>query len=65
MHHGGPWPATTDPHFTSVGTAAIKRFARPVCFQNFPDAALPIELQNRNARRLWRLVDGQLTQADL
>jgi len=65
MHHGGPWPATTDPHFTSVGTAAIKRFARPVCFQNFPDTALPIELQNRNARRLWRLVDGQLTQADL
>jgi len=65
MHHGGPWPATTDPHFTSVGTAAIKRFARPVCFQNFPDTALPIELKNRNARRLWRLVDGQLTQADL
>jgi len=36
MHHGGPYPATTDPHFTSVGTNAIKRFARPVCFQNFP-----------------------------
>jgi NADP-dependent aldehyde dehydrogenase len=65
MHHGGPWPATTDAHFTSVGTAAIKRFSRPVCFQNFPDASLPIELQNKNGRKLWRLVDGQLTKADL
>jgi NADP-dependent aldehyde dehydrogenase len=65
MHHGGPWPATTDAHFTSVGTAAIKRFARPVCFQNFPDTALPLELQNRNSRQLWRLVDGQWTKADL
>jgi NADP-dependent aldehyde dehydrogenase len=65
MHHGGPWPATTDSHFTSVGTAAIKRFARPVCFQNFPQTALPVELQNRNTRQLWRLVDGQFTRADL
>jgi NADP-dependent aldehyde dehydrogenase len=65
MHHGGPWPATTDSHFTSVGTAAIKRFARPVCFQNFPQAGLPVELQNRNRRQLWRLVDGQFTRADL
>ncbi|HWX18432.1 MAG TPA: aldehyde dehydrogenase (NADP(+)) [Candidatus Binatia bacterium] len=61
MHHGGPYPATTDAHFTSVGTAAIKRFARPLCFQNFPDATLPVELQNRNGRGIWRLVDGQLT----
>lgn len=36
MHHGGPWPATTDSRFTSVGTAAIRRWLRPVCFQNFP-----------------------------
>jgi NADP-dependent aldehyde dehydrogenase len=65
MHHGGPYPATTDSHFTSVGTAAIQRFARPVCFQNFPDAALPPELQNGNPRKIWRLVDGQLTRDSL
>jgi alpha-ketoglutaric semialdehyde dehydrogenase len=41
MHHGGPWPATSDARVTSVGTAAILRFARPVCFQDVPDAALP------------------------
>src|SRR6185436_6283950 len=41
MHHGGPWPATSDSRATSVGTAAIVRFARPVCFQDVPNAALP------------------------
>ena len=41
MHHGGPYPATTDARSTSVGTAAIERFARPVCYQDFPPAALP------------------------
>jgi NADP-dependent aldehyde dehydrogenase len=65
MHHGGPYPATTSAHFTSVGTAAIKRFARPVCFQNFPDAALAPELRSQNSRKIWRLVDGQLTRDDL
>jgi NADP-dependent aldehyde dehydrogenase len=65
MHHGGPYPATTDAHFTSVGTTAIKRFARPICFQNFPDAALPVELQNKNSRNIWRLVDGELTRDGL
>ena len=64
MHHGGPYPAASDVHFTSVGTAAIKRFARPICFQSFPDAALPVELQNKNTRSIWRLVDGQFTKAD-
>jgi 2,5-dioxopentanoate dehydrogenase len=64
MHHGGPYPATTDPHFTSVGTAAIKRFARPICFQSFPQTALPVELQDRNPRKIWRLVDGRMTQDD-
>ena len=62
MHHGGPYPATTDAKYTSVGTAAIARFARPVCFQNFPDGSLPLELQNQNPRNIWRLVDGQLTK---
>jgi alpha-ketoglutaric semialdehyde dehydrogenase len=65
MHHGGPYPATTDSRSTSVGTAAIHRFARPVCYQNFPQEALPIELRDVNQRGLWRLVDGQLTKENL
>jgi NADP-dependent aldehyde dehydrogenase len=65
MQHGGPYPATTDARTTSVGTAAITRFARPVCFQNSPDAALPIELRNKNERGIWRLVDGQLMRDSL
>ncbi|MBV9266996.1 MAG: aldehyde dehydrogenase (NADP(+)) [Acidobacteriaceae bacterium] len=63
MHHGGPYPATADPKFTSVGTAAIVRFLRPVCFQNFPEKSLPAELQNANTRGIWRLVNGELTKA--
>ena len=62
MQHGGPYPATTDARFTSVGSAAIYRFARPVCFQNFPDQALPPELQSANPRGIWRTVNGQLTR---
>jgi NADP-dependent aldehyde dehydrogenase len=61
MQHGGPYPATTDSRTTSVGTAAILRFARPVAYQNFPDFALPPELQDANPQRVWRLVDGQWT----
>lgn len=64
MQHGGPYPATTDSRSTSVGTAAISRFARPVSYQNFPQSALPVELQNVNQRKLWRLVDNQFTQSD-
>ena len=48
INHGGPYPATSDGRSTSVGTRAIERFARPVCYQNFPDAALPEELQEDN-----------------
>jgi NADP-dependent aldehyde dehydrogenase len=59
MHHGGPYPATTDTRFTSVGTAAIFRFARPVCYQNFPDALLPEALKNANPLGLLSLVDGK------
>lgn len=62
MHHGGPYPATSDGHFTSIGTASILRFARPVCFQGFPEAALPVELQDKNPRKLQRLVDNQYTR---
>ena len=65
MHHGGPWPATTDPRATSVGTAAILRFARPVCFQDVPDAALPEELRDANPRGIWRFVDGRPTRDSL
>jgi len=60
MNHGGPYPATADGRSTSVGTRAIVRFARPVCYQNFPDNALPDELKESNPLGLWRLVDGQL-----
>jgi NADP-dependent aldehyde dehydrogenase len=62
MNHGGPYPATTDERFTSVGTAAIKRFARPICYQAFPADALPVELADSNPRGLMRLVNGQLTR---
>ncbi|HEY1252589.1 MAG TPA: aldehyde dehydrogenase (NADP(+)) [Thermoanaerobaculia bacterium] len=65
MHHGGPYPATTDSRATSVGTAAIHRFARPVCWQDAPQAALPEELQDANPRGIWRLVDGALTKDPL
>ena len=55
QHHGGPYPATTDSRFTAVGTDAIKRFVRPVAFQNCPDALLPEELQEKNPLGIWRL----------
>jgi alpha-ketoglutaric semialdehyde dehydrogenase len=61
MQHGGPYPATSDSRTTSVGTAAILRFARPVAYQGFPQAALPVELRDANERKIWRLVDGQTT----
>lgn len=64
MHHGGPYPATTDVRSTSVGTAAIRRFARPICYQNFPQEALPVELRNVNLRKIWRLVDNHWTRDD-
>jgi 2,5-dioxopentanoate dehydrogenase len=62
MHHGGPYPATADVKFTSVGTAAILRFLRPICYQNFPPEWLPIELENQNKRGIWRTLNGQLTR---
>ncbi len=65
MHHGGPYPATFHPHFTSVGTAAIYRFVRPVCWQNFPESALPAALRDKNKRRTMRLVDGKPTREDI
>ena len=63
MQHGGPYPASTDSRTTSVGAAAIHRFARPVAWQNFPQAALPAELQDGNPLGIWRLVDGEMTRS--
>lgn len=62
MHHGGPFPATTDSRFTSVGADAIKRFARPVSYQNWPDHLLPLELKNSNPLGIWRMLNSELTK---
>lgn len=60
MQHGGPFPATTDSRFTSVGADGIKRFARPIAFQNWPDNLLPEELKNSNPLGIWRTVNNEL-----
>jgi NADP-dependent aldehyde dehydrogenase len=62
MVHGGPFPATSDGRTTSVGSAAISRWTRAVCFQNMPAGLLPAELQDGNPRKLWRMVDGDRTR---
>ena len=59
MQHGGPFPSTTDSRFTSVGTDAIKRFVRPVSFQNFPESLLPEELKTANPLGIWRYVNSE------
>jgi NADP-dependent aldehyde dehydrogenase len=65
MNHGGPYPASTDVRTTSVGTAAILRFARPLCFQDAPAAVLPPELHDVNTRGIWRLIYNRLTRDDV
>lgn len=62
MQHGGPFPATLDSKFTSVGTTAIRRFARPVCFQDCPESLLPDELKDDNPLNIYRKVDGEFTK---
>lgn len=62
MVHGGPFPASTDSRFTSVGTAAIARFIRPVCYQNFPETSLPDALRNSNPLNIARMVNGNITR---
>ena len=59
MQHGGPYPATTDSRFTSVGVYAIKRFARPIAFQDMPHELLPDSLRDENPLGIWRMVDGE------
>ena len=63
MVHGGPYPATTDARFTSVGTSAIKRWVRPVCFQGFNNSMLPDALKNNNPQNIWRIVNNEWTNA--
>lgn len=60
MVHGGPFPATSDSRTTSVGSAAIDRFLRPVCYQDFPPALLPESIQDANPLLIPQLVDGLL-----
>ncbi|MCC6289225.1 MAG: aldehyde dehydrogenase (NADP(+)) [Chitinophagaceae bacterium] len=59
MVHGGPFPATTDARYTSVGTTAIKRWVRPICFQGFKDDMLPDALKDNNPLNIWRIVNGE------
>ena len=62
IHHGGPWPATTAPLHTSVGAHAIRRFLRPVAYQDIDEALLPPELADDNPAGIVRRVDGRLTR---
>jgi NADP-dependent aldehyde dehydrogenase len=61
MQHGGPFPSTTDSRLTSVGGDGIKRFARPICYQDWPDSLLPNELKNSNPLKIWRTVNNEPT----
>lgn len=65
MVHGGPFPSTSNSGYTSVGSSAILRWARPVCYQNFPDHLLPAELQNANPLGIWRQANGDWTKNKL
>lgn len=65
MQHGGPFPSTTDSRFTSVGPDAVKRFVRPISFQNWPDEFLPDELKNENPLQISRMVDGIMNSESL
>ena len=62
IHHGGPWPATTAPLHTSVGAHAIRRFLRPIAYQDINEAFLPLELADDNPAGIVRRVDGRLTR---
>jgi NADP-dependent aldehyde dehydrogenase len=60
--HGGPYPATTDPGTTSVGSAAIRRWVRMIAYQDAPEALLPPALQNPNPLGIERVVNGKRTR---
>jgi NADP-dependent aldehyde dehydrogenase len=59
MQHGGPFPATTDSRFTAVGADGIKRFARPLAYQNWPNDLLPDVLKNENPLHIRRMVNNE------
>jgi len=61
MQHGGPFPASSDARFTAVGVHAMKRWLRPISYQNWPQSQLPLALQEGNPLKIWRLVDGTLS----
>ncbi|MGB5942203.1 MAG: aldehyde dehydrogenase (NADP(+)) [Leeuwenhoekiella sp.] len=65
MHHGGPFPASSDSRFTSVGTDAIYRWVRPVAYQDWPQELLPEELKNENPTGIFRKVNGKLTDKSI
>jgi NADP-dependent aldehyde dehydrogenase len=65
MHHGGPYPASTDSRFTAVGTDSIKRWVRPFSFQDWPDHLLPTELKNANPLGISRSVNNEQTNASI
>lgn len=62
MQHGGPFPASTDSRFTSVGADGIRRWVRPLAFQSWSDALLPDALKNSNPLKIWRTVNNELTK---
>ena len=61
MHHGGPYPASTDSRFTAVGIHSIKRWVRPFSYQDWPNNLLPDELKNENPLGISRLVNNKQT----
>ena len=65
MHHGGPYPSSTDSRFTAVGIHSIKRWVRPISFQDWPDGQLPKELQNSNPLGISRLVNNKQTKNNI
>ena len=65
MHHGGPYPSSTDSRFTAVGIHAIKRWVRPISYQDWPNALLPDALKNENPLKITRLVNQKQTTEEI
>ena len=65
MHHGGPYPASTDSRFTAVGIHSVKRWVRPISYQDWPDSQLPDALKNANPLGISRLVNGKMTSSQI
>lgn len=65
MHHGGPFPSSSSPLYTSVGMDAIKRFSRPLSYQDWPDACLPPQLRDDNPNNIYRIINGTFTKDSL